>query len=112
MTLPSYYDIIKSDLQRMASGDPSSQFLDFGGVNKTLSPSLILLSLQMRLMGTILGMEDWINPWCDQVERYALTNKGRAREDTLEALKLIYSVKGRESPISAAASSALGTKQQ
>jgi hypothetical protein len=107
MTTQSYYDKTKDELQRMATGDPSAQFLDFGGVNKHLSPQLILLLMQFRTMGDILGLS-FTKGWADRLEVYMLTKHGRARADTLEALKLIYSSKGKESPLASITQSATG----
>lgn len=110
MTMPSYYDIIKGDLLRLSSGDPSSQFLDFGGINKNLSSAIVLLTLQLRFFGDILGY-DWTQSFCDDVERYMLTIHGRARDDTLEALKLIYASIKKDNPIQSAVNSATGQRQ-
>ena len=110
MTQQSYYDRTKDILQRMATGDPSAQFLDFGGVNKNLSPQLILLLLQFRTMSYLLGL-DFADKWADHLEVYMLTKHGRARADTLEALKLIYSVKGKESPLAGITQSATGERK-
>ncbi len=110
MTTQSYYDRTKDELQRLATGDPSAQFLDFGGVNKNLSPQLILLLIQFRTMGHILGLA-FTEKWADRLEVYMLAKHGRARTDTLEALKLIYSNKAHESPLTAITQSATGERK-